>query len=243
MESDQIMKNPPPSLWNDVYHRYSGFDLVNEYIYSKLKNILDQYIKSKDRILEAGCGSGYMVAYFQQKGHLSVGLDLYEEPLRVAREVFGVQHTVRGNIFRMPFEDSSFDIVWNEGVLEHFSIQQSIEAAKEMKRVAKRYVIIDVPNRYNLFVVKKHLMRFLGKWPYGYEESYSRKRLRYLMEQAGLEVMGMHGIYIAPPLVPLLPQRVRSFFLQKISFIEDRYPGFTRLFGFHLLMIGKTNKE
>ena len=247
-------KNNTESVWDKIYENYKGPDIKNKYIHSKLIKILEKYISPRDSILEAGCGSGYMVSYFQNQGHYSVGLDLYDEPLRVAREMFGVKNLKKGDLFDLPFKNLSFDIVWNEGVLEHFKTNKFIEAAKEMARVSKKYVIIDVPNRYSFYVITKILQKIVRRWPYGYEESYSIGRLRYLMEKAGLEVVGVHGVLLAPPihiwknwksimallfLVIPLPERALLKFLNVIGKIEDNHPGIVKFLGYHLVMVGK----
>jgi len=244
----------PQNVWDDIYKNYTGPDSINRYIYSRIIAILEKYIQPRSRILEAGCGSGFLVSYFQNKGHESVGLDIHEEPLAVAKIFFGVTNTVQGDIFNLPFKDRSFDVVWNEGVLEHFKIEVSIKAAKEMARVSKKFVIIDVPNRYSPFVVSKFLKKIAGIWPYGYEESYSIGRLRYLMEQAGLEVVAVHGVFLSPPLhsmksiqsiaallflVVPIPERLMAKTLNFIGVLEDRFPWLARHFGFHLILVGR----
>lgn len=246
------------SVWDKIYKNYKGPDIKNKYIHSKLIKVLEKYMNPADSILEPGCGSGYMVSYFQNHGHYSVGLDINEEPLKVARDMFGAKNLKKGDLFNLPFKNSSFDIVWNEGVLEHFKINKSIEAAKEMARVSKKYVIIDVPNRYNLCVVTKMLQKTVGMWPYGYEESYSIRRLKYLMEKAGLEVVNVHGVFLAPPmhiwkdwksimallfLIIPLPEKVMLKLLNVIGKIEDNYPAIVKFLGYHLVMVGRVRSK
>lgn len=238
MEERKETENNIENNWDIIYRNYKDLDIINKQIYSKLAKVLEKYIKPVDSILEAGCGSGYMVSYFQKQGHYSVGLDSHSQPLEVARKVFGAENLKKGDLFDLPFENSSFDIVWNEGVLEHFKINKSIEAAKEMARVSKKYVIIDVPNRYSPFAPAVMIKKMIGKWPYGYRESYSVARLKYLMEQAGLEVLGVHGVYLAPPL-GFLPQRIVLKILNVLGKIEDNHPKLTILFGYHLVMVGR----
>lgn len=254
MEKYGRSKNNIESVWDKIYRNYKGPDIKNKYIHSRLIKVLEKYINPGDTILEAGCGSGYMVSYFQNHGHYSVGLDINEEPLKVARDMFGAENLKKGDLFNLPFKNSSFDIVWNEGTLEHFKINRSIEAAKEMTRVSKKYVIIDVPNRYNLCVITKMLQKIVGMWPYGYEESYSIGRLKYLMEKAGLEIVGVHGVFLAPPihtwkdwksimallfLIIPLPEKVIPKFLNVIGKIEDNYPAIVKFLGYHLVMVGR----
>lgn len=255
MKSDKV-KN----VWDDVYDDYQGPDIINEYIYSQLIKVLHKYIAKNNSILEVGSGSGYTVSYFQNQKHFSVGLDRTDNSLKIAKYVSKAEKLVKGDMFHLPFKNSSFDIVWNEGVLEHFKINKSIEAAKEMARVSKKYVLIDVPNRYYpLYVQKKFILKAIGEWPYGYEESYTPKRLRYLMTNAELNVIGTYGAHLLPPVMGIwkgwksllhllllnvpLPERVVIKVLNKFSKIEDNHPKLTKIFGYHLIMIGEVMKE
>lgn len=251
-------ENNLKNVWDRIYKNYKGPDIINKYIYSKLIKVLEKYITQGDSILEAGCGSGYMVSYFQNKGYYSVGLDINSQPLEVAKKVFGAKNLKKGDLFNLPFKNLSFDIVWNEGVLEHFKINKSIEAAKEMARVSKKYVIIDVPNRYSPFVITKILKKNVGRWSYGYGELYSIGRLRYLMKKAGLEVIGVHGVYLAPPIhiwkdwrsimallflmIPL-PEKAILKILNMLGKIEDNHPVLAKFLSFHLVMVGKVRSR
>lgn len=229
------MKGRIKSVWDKIYERYEGPDALNRYIYSRLAKILRKYVKKGGSILEAGSGSGYMVSYFQNRGYFSVGLDLHSSPLKIARSRFKAKNLVMGDIFNLPFKDSSFDLVWNEGVLEHFELKKSIQACKEMARVSKKYVIVDVPNKYSSFTVEKIIYKLLGRWQYGYEESYTPKRLEHLMENAGLQVIGFYGVCLLPPLPKKLIPKLLNFF----SNLENSHPTFTKMFGYHLVAVGK----
>jgi len=75
------------------------------------------------------------------------------------------------------FPDNYFDLVFNEGVLEHHSIDV-VKAVKEMLRVSKKYVVISIPDGDNLiYRIKKFIKRKLGIWEwdkYGYERSIGK---------------------------------------------------------------------
>lgn len=67
-----------------------------------------------------------------------------------------VEH-IQGDITRMPFCDHSFDIVICTEVLEH--LEKPGAALKELKRVAKKFILITVPHEPwfclgNLLVLK-----------------------------------------------------------------------------------------
>jgi demethylmenaquinone methyltransferase/2-methoxy-6-polyprenyl-1,4-benzoquinol methylase len=58
-------------------------------------------------ILDLGCGTGRLTQGAAELGHHTVGLDVSDEMLGVARRR-GVPRLVQGSAFRLPFHDGSF---------------------------------------------------------------------------------------------------------------------------------------
>jgi hypothetical protein len=50
----------------------------------------------------------------------------------------------------IPFADNSFDLAFSSEMLEHLSSPDLEKAAREMVRVARKYLLISVPNREQL---------------------------------------------------------------------------------------------
>ena len=65
---------------------------------------------------------------------------------------------VCGDAFQLPFADGSFDVVFHQGLLEHFREPQRLLA--ENARVLKRggLLLVDVPQRWHYYTPLKHLM-------------------------------------------------------------------------------------
>lgn len=79
-------------------------------------------------------------------------------------------------------------VVWNSGVLEHYSAWQAIEIFKKMATVAKKYVIVIVPNaRSEIYLQYRQILMKKNKWLYGRE--LLRDSIRHIAEAAGLEVI------------------------------------------------------
>ncbi len=93
-------------------------------------------IKAGDDILEIGCGTGYNLASLPQNTNL-VGLDFSFNMLEIARLVLEDRQVqlVQGEAERLPFADSSFDLVFVYGGLCHHTDWQVVKA--EMKRVLR----------------------------------------------------------------------------------------------------------
>ena len=89
-----------------------------EIVESVLGNVEDK------KILEVGSGTAITSAYLAQKGADISLVDLSPKALSFARKYFQ-QHHLKVNLFnqdafKMAFPDSSFDVVWSGGLIEHF---------------------------------------------------------------------------------------------------------------------------
>jgi len=131
------------------------------------------------RVLEAGQGSGkFIIAKMTEfKDTRFYGLDIIPANLqttlramRALRISASNYFPIIGDVFEMPFPDGSFDLVYNYGVLEHFS--NPFLVINEMDRVLQPggRMIISVPNALALRVFAKWLVnRIGGHWKYEYE--------------------------------------------------------------------------
>jgi SAM-dependent methyltransferase len=90
--------------------------------------------------LEVGCGDGFVVDALSARCY-AVGLDI---------GLFGLQKAscdrVQGYAQRLPFGDGAFDIVLALEVIEHLPQVAYVRALREFERVARRYLLISVPN-------------------------------------------------------------------------------------------------
>lgn len=109
--------------------------------------------------LETGCGSGSLSLAVASTGRRVVTLDIAQAVLdnlaanhaRLAADFasMGPITTVRGDIERMPFADASFDVVFSEGVIEHWVERPArLAVMREMIRVLRPggRLVLFVPN-------------------------------------------------------------------------------------------------
>lgn len=97
-------------------------------------------------VLDAGCGEGYTVKYLAERNRewKLTGLDLSEVAIKYAQTQLGDRAKFRtGSIYKLPFSDRSFDTVICSEVLEH--LDEPERAVAELKRVARKAVVITVP--------------------------------------------------------------------------------------------------
>jgi len=95
-------------------------------------------------ILDAACGNG-MFIHALPKIYKVVGLDLSREALRHVRA-----QKIQGSIGRLPFDTESFDLITCLEVLEHLPRETFARALAEIERVARKYIIVSVPNQEDL---------------------------------------------------------------------------------------------
>jgi SAM-dependent methyltransferase len=121
-------------------------------------------------MLEVGCGNGYFSYTFDRAFNLTC-LDfsrnmLEMHPLPWSRKVVGRAEDLQ-------FDDDSFDIVFSGNLLHH--IEHPLVAVREMKRVARRNVVLIEPNTANplmfLFNLLKREERGALKFTAGYVRS------------------------------------------------------------------------
>ena len=83
------------------------------------------------RVLDLGCGAGFLANDLAGRGHRVTGLDTTPENLEVAR-AHGRATYVVGDARRVPFPDASFDVVCAMDLLEHVDDPDAViaEAAR-----------------------------------------------------------------------------------------------------------------
>jgi ubiquinone/menaquinone biosynthesis C-methylase UbiE len=120
-----------------------------------IDKIINQIADNKDqKVVDVGCGRGYFLKILQKKGFTNIhGTDLFD-----TYDVEGVNYT-KSYIENMVFEDNSFDTVICSHTIEH--IPEAKAAINELKRIAKKQVIITVPcQRYYHYTFDLHIHFF-----------------------------------------------------------------------------------
>ena len=89
------------------------------------------------RVLDVGCGGGFLSNPLALAGHDVVGVDLSEQSLEVARryDKSGRVHYQLADAYELPFSAKSFDVVCAMDFLEH--VEDPSKAIAEFSRVLK----------------------------------------------------------------------------------------------------------
>ena len=108
---------------------------------SKIKlNWLASFLPTgkKLKILDIGCGAGFISNELARLGHDVVGLDLSESSLDIARQTSGnaTPEYVCADAYHLPFEDESFDLIVCFDFLEH--VEKPNIVVSEASRVLRK---------------------------------------------------------------------------------------------------------
>lgn len=95
----------------------------------------------KGRLLDAGCGCGKYALPLRMRGFDVVAIDVSLDALKIGGGR-GVHRNLdikllAANVYQMPFSDSSFDVIWCYGVLQHLLLKERELALLEFWRILK----------------------------------------------------------------------------------------------------------
>lgn len=99
------------------------------------------------RVLDAGCGTGFNLAYYSNRTSRDVyGLDVAEAALKHVRKR-GFFKIAQASITEIPFKSETFDIVFSFEVVTHTPTETHDASFREMHRVLKSggHLFIRVP--------------------------------------------------------------------------------------------------
>ncbi|HUV04729.1 MAG TPA: methyltransferase domain-containing protein [Armatimonadota bacterium] len=89
-----------------------------------------------DRLLDVGCGTGHWSRFFASVGYEVYGVDISPEMIAVARSAAaGICIFEVADVYQLPFEDASFDVVAAMATLEF--LPDAATAVTEMVRCVK----------------------------------------------------------------------------------------------------------
>ena len=136
-------------------------------------------------------------AKFAEKGFEKTSMDLSYNALQKGISLFkslslNAKFTL-GDLFHIPIQDEQFDLVFNQGVMEHFRLAKMDASlgVKEMMRVLKKNgtLVILVPAYFSpLYFIYSFfkIFKLVDKhWPYTDQDFLHKHVLREMMENAG----------------------------------------------------------
>jgi ubiquinone/menaquinone biosynthesis C-methylase UbiE len=121
-----------------------------------------------DRVIEVGCELGG-TSFLLGDSFDRTLLDLNPYAINLAEKAFAVQHGratfIVADMFSTPMEDGQYDVVFNSGVIERFSLKDRSAALREYSRIRNDdgLLLIAFPNHYSIpYAVGYAVLNFFG---------------------------------------------------------------------------------
>jgi len=163
--SQAIFDNP--EVWDTAAWQKRGGDLERARLAAEW---LPREVQS---ILDVGCGNG-VFTNLKEKNRFTVGLDL---SLVALAQITAPRLQAEASL--LPFQDHSFDASLSMEMLEHLPLAIFQNILNELRRVARKYILISVPFneelKYNMVTCPKCLHSF---HPYHHIQQFRREYLK-----------------------------------------------------------------
>jgi SAM-dependent methyltransferase len=117
----ELARYYPPAYYGGGNKRFPGVvEGLQRKLYGRRALTVEQMLGGKGRALDIGCGPGFLLRAFRERGWAVHGTEFSEESARHAREVLELPVSV-GDIAGLKLEAGSFDAVVMWHVLEHMT--------------------------------------------------------------------------------------------------------------------------
>lgn len=137
--------------WNKFYSKTYDLEFLIQNIFCHQQLFSAVWEEAPKKILEVGVGTGSMSVFLSFLGLNVVGLDNDKNILKKARilneKLNGRAKFIWGDAYKLPFGDKAFDVIFSQGLLEHFQDEDIIKLLDEQLRVGK-VAVLSVPNKF-----------------------------------------------------------------------------------------------
>ena len=196
-------------------------------VYSNEGRIIEQLMRlqpSGRRVLEVGAGSWRDSIVLDNVGATVVVIDYSPASLAVTRRAAQAAGAdlllVRGDGTRLPFREGAFEIVFHQGLLEHFRDPMPLLLENRRVLAAGGHLLVDVPQAVHPYTVAKKLMILLGRWFAGWETQFTVGQLERLLARSGLRVVAAYGDWMVPGFF----YRSLRYGLRRVGWVLPKYP-------------------
>ncbi len=171
--------------FQETYRRVSdvAFERATDLNHASINRIMQEVRGPK--VLEVGCGKGYLAQLLASAGH-----DLSVADIVIQPEVKAIRPAVKCfevNMEKLPFADREFDTVVCTHTLEH--VRHFDRAVTELRRVGKRVIIIVPRQRPYKYTFDLHLNFF--PYPYSLLSALRKSPLEATCEDVGGDLFYM----------------------------------------------------
>ncbi|HHT9138097.1 MAG TPA: class I SAM-dependent methyltransferase [Candidatus Wunengus sp. YC60] len=200
----------PDGYWARRESRIEGYyrDIITHFEIRTLRKFLGK----GGRLLDVGSGAGEFLYCAKRLGFDCYGVEVSEDMVKYSIETFGLKNVVNSDLLSASFEDSFFDIIVFNHVVEH--LYNPLETLMEARRILKRdgILVIQIQNidscQFRAFG-KKWLGLSLPQHLY----QFTPQTIRFALEKVGFDVFKTlhHSIRNSPIFVSFSLTRLNAY--------------------------------
>ena len=175
-----VAKKFESDYWDgDRQYGYGGYQYDGRWKNIAEKMIAHYSLEGDARILDIGCGKGYLLYEFKKllPNSKVCGIDISKYAIDNAHPEIK-ENLINGNANDLPFSDNSFDLVISNTTLHNLKIYDLVTSLNEINRVMKKKAWICVES-YRNEVEKMNLLY----WQLTCESFYSTDEWKWIYEK------------------------------------------------------------
>jgi 2-polyprenyl-3-methyl-5-hydroxy-6-metoxy-1,4-benzoquinol methylase len=167
-----------------------------------LSSIEKLYGDRRIRILDLGCGNGYVASRLAELGHDVTGIDAATDGINIARATYPGVNFQRSSIYESEWSgvtDEAFDCVVSLEVVEHLLYPKVLfEKSYRVLKSGGRFILSTPYHGYlknlALSVVNGWDKHFDVAWDGGHVKFFSRKTVQRMATEAGFKKIHIYGV-------------------------------------------------
>jgi 2-polyprenyl-3-methyl-5-hydroxy-6-metoxy-1,4-benzoquinol methylase len=168
--------------------KHTNQNPISQFFLNNFKQLLLEQIKQlkPESILDVGAGEGFTLEMIRlSKVTKKIeGIEYMDEAINLGKKINPKVKIKKGDIYKLPYKTNSFDLIICTEVLEH--LENPKKALTELKRVAKKYIILSVPNEplftFQRIMRGKNILKF-GAHPEHIQHWSTEKFERFVAKQ------------------------------------------------------------
>ncbi len=131
----------------DVWDRVIFPNAIRKREAEFILNLVDE--QKPRRILEFGCGTGWISKILADKGYEVTGIDISKSLITSASEnCSGKSEFIIGDCMRLPFQDGVFDLIVGVAILHHLDPGKGLSECYRVSTSGAALLLME-PNKYN----------------------------------------------------------------------------------------------
>jgi SAM-dependent methyltransferase len=168
----------------------------------------------------------------QELGGDAFLLDYSEQSLRMIRLLSKSDsvNVILGDGRNCPFGNGTFDVVFHQGLLEHFPSPMTL--LQENHRILKKsgFLIVDVPQTFHFYTLMKHLLMGMGMWFGGWERQFTVGSLTRLLKRTGFQPVHLYGDWSRPGVLYKIARQLLMRFRITLPMYPEYLGGLTKAY-------------